>query len=135
MCGDESYDTYLCKAKNLNQNLITFTLIIKDVINSSLCKNLNYYCTQGFFLKIKLNCGMESLSISYSEIVKISRIYTRKTKILPNLFVQKVTKFGERKSLLIVPWIFYWIFVRDSYCTKPIVGVTYIYIYIMGKVY
>jgi hypothetical protein len=40
---------------------------------------------------------MESLSISYSEIVKISRIYTRKTKILPNFFVQKATKLGGKE--------------------------------------
>jgi hypothetical protein len=48
VCGDESYDTYPMQSQNLNQILTTFTLIIKDVINSSSCKNLNYYCTQGF---------------------------------------------------------------------------------------
>lgn len=48
MCGDESYDTYPMQSQNLNQILTKFTLIIKDVINSSSCKNLNYYCTQGF---------------------------------------------------------------------------------------
>jgi hypothetical protein len=76
---------------------------------------------------------MESLSISYSEIVKTSRIYTRKTKILPNLFVQKATKLGGKKSLFIVPSIFYWTFVRDSYCTKKKLKKKNIYIYIMGK--
>lgn len=53
MCGDESYDTYPMQSQNLNQILTTFTLIIKDVINSSLSKNLNYYCTQGFKNKNK----------------------------------------------------------------------------------